>query len=133
MIWNGVLDVNILKPSGYFTYYKVSHSEILPSAHTANLCFVSISEHTATLPCKVITDGFLGPFVELWKATIKFRHICPSVCPSDCLSVRMEHVGYQWTDFGEILSIFRKSVDKIQVSLKSDKNNGTLHEDQYTS
>jgi len=26
-----------------------------------------------------------------------------------------------------------KIVEKIQVSLKSDKNNGTLHEDQYTS
>ena len=25
-----------------------------------------------------------------------------------------------------------KTVEKIQVSLKSDKNNGTLHEDQYT-
>jgi len=25
------------------------------------------------------------------------------------------------------------TVEKIQVSLKSDKNNGTLHEDQYTS
>ena len=27
--------------------------------------------------------------------------------------------------------IFRKSVEKIQVSLKSDKNNGTFHKDQY--
>jgi len=25
-----------------------------------------------------------------------------------------------------------KTVEKIQVSLKSDKNNSTLHEDQYT-
>jgi len=29
------------------------------------------------------------------------------------------------------LRIFRKYVEKIQVSLKSDKNNGTLHEDPY--
>ena len=36
-------------------------------------------------------------------------------------------------DFREIwyLSIFRKSVEKIQVSLKSDKDKGYLHEDQY--
>jgi hypothetical protein len=27
-------------------------------------------------------------------------------------------------------AIFRKSVEKIQVSSKSDTNNGTLHEDQ---
>jgi hypothetical protein len=32
----------------------------------------------------------------------------------------------------DILNIFRKYVMKIQVSLKSDKNNGYLHEDQYT-
>jgi len=30
------------------------------------------------------------------------------------------------------LNIFRKSVKKIQVSLKSDNSNGTAHEDRYT-
>jgi hypothetical protein len=30
------------------------------------------------------------------------------------------------------LSIFRNPVQKIQVTLKSDKNNGTLHENRYT-
>jgi len=41
-------------------------------------------------------------------------------------SVRMEQLDSHWTDFHEILylSSFRKSVEKIQVSLKSDKNNG---------
>ena len=48
-----------------------------------------------------------------------------SVCLSVCLSVRMQQLGSQWTDFYEILylSIFRKSIDKIQISLKSYKNN----------
>jgi hypothetical protein len=32
----------------------------------------------------------------------------------------------------DIWVVFRKSVEKIQVSLKSDKNNGTLHEDLCT-
>ena len=43
-----------------------------------------------------------------------------------CPSVRMEQVGSYWTEFHEIwcLRIFRKSVEKIQVSLKSVKNNG---------
>ena len=38
----------------------------------------------------------------------------------------MEQVASHWTDFHEIwyLNIFRKSVQKIQVSIKSDKNNG---------
>jgi hypothetical protein len=38
----------------------------------------------------------------------------------------MEQLGSHWTYFHEILylSIFRKYVEKIKVSLKSDKNNG---------
>jgi hypothetical protein len=39
--------------------------------------------------------------------------------------VRMEKIGSHWKDFHEILylSIFRKSVEKKQVSLNYDKNN----------
>ena len=49
----------------------------------------------------------------------------------------MEQLGSHRTDFHEILylSIFRKkkTVEKIEVSLKSGKNKkGTLHKDQYT-
>ena len=45
-----------------------------------------------------------------------------------CLSVRMQQLGSHWTDFHEIwyLSILQKSVGKIQVSLKSEINNGQL-------
>jgi len=41
-------------------------------------------------------------------------------------SVRIEQLDSHWTDFYDIwyLRIFRKSVEKIQVSLKSDKNKG---------
>jgi hypothetical protein len=40
-------------------------------------------------------------------------------------SVRMEQLGFHWTHFLEILrsSISLKCVEKIQVPLKSDKNN----------
>jgi len=48
----------------------------------------------------------------------------------------MEQHGSRRTDFLEILYFviffFRKSLKKIQVSLKSNKNNGCLHEYQYT-
>jgi hypothetical protein len=39
-------------------------------------------------------------------------------------SVRMKHLCFHWKNFHEnlYLSVFRKSVEKIQVSLKSDKN-----------
>jgi hypothetical protein len=47
------------------------------------------------------------------------------------MSVRMEQLHSHKTNFHEIwyLKIFRKSVVKLQVSLKSDTNNGTLHKD----
>jgi hypothetical protein len=42
------------------------------------------------------------------------------------LSVRMEQLGSLWTDIDETwyFNFFRKTVEKIQVYLKSDKNNG---------
>ena len=44
----------------------------------------------------------------------------PSVSPSE-----WEQLGSHWTDFHEILywNQFRKSVENIQFSFKSDKNN----------
>jgi len=57
----------------------------------------------------------LDAFAKLLKATINFMSVRPSL--------RMEQLGSHWTDFQEMsrLSIFRKSVEKIQVSLTSDK------------
>ena len=56
--------------------------------------------------------------------------ICLSVCLSVSLSTRMEQLGSHWTDFHEIwyLGIFRRYVQKIQVSLISDRNSGNVHE-----
>ena len=41
-------------------------------------------------------------------------------------SVVKDQLGSHWTDFHEswYFSIFRKITEKIQVSLKSEKNNG---------
>jgi hypothetical protein len=62
------------------------------------------------------TQVFLGVFAKLQKATISFVM---------SLSVRMD-LGSQWTDFHEIsyFHILRQFVEKIHLSLKSDKNNG---------
>jgi hypothetical protein len=45
----------------------------------------------------------------------------------------MEQLCCHWTDIHEIwyLNIFGKSAEKIQVSLKYDKNNGTSYEYRY--
>jgi hypothetical protein len=63
-------------------------------------------------------EALLGIFVKLRRATISF---VMSVLPS----VRMEQFDYLRTCFNNIwyLSILRKSAEKIQLSLKSDKNN----------
>jgi hypothetical protein len=62
---------------------------------------------------------FLDSFANLRKATISF------VMPVRPI-VRMEQLGSHWTDFHEIwyFSIFRISVEKTEVLLKSDKNSG---------
>jgi hypothetical protein len=65
---------------------------------------------------------FLGAFAKLRKTTISFvMPFRPSVRPS----VRMEQLGSHWTDFYEIwyVNIFRCTVQKIEVALKSYKNN----------
>ena len=61
----------------------------------------------------------LGTFAQFRKAT---NSCVMFFCPSS----RMEQLGFNWTDIHEIwcLRIFRKSVEKLQVSLKWDKNNG---------
>ena len=64
----------------------------------------------------------LRAFSELRKAII-------SLVMSVHLSVRMEKLVSHWKNFDEIryLSFFGKYVKKIQVSLKSDRNNDSLY------
>ena len=66
---------------------------------------------------KLIMAFLGGAFTKLRIATITF-----------VMSVRMERLGSHWTDLHKILylSIFRISVEKIQVSLKIDKINGHI-------
>jgi hypothetical protein len=66
---------------------------------------------------------FLGAFAKLRKVTLSFvMSVRLSVRPS----FRMEQLGTHWTDVHDIryLGVFRKSVEKIQVSSTSDKNYG---------
>jgi hypothetical protein len=64
-------------------------------------------------------SSLLGAFTKLRKATVSLGM---SVRPS----LGMEQLSSHWMDFHEIqyLNTFRTSVKKIQVSLKSDDNNG---------
>jgi hypothetical protein len=65
---------------------------------------------------------FLGEFSKLRKALISFvMSVRLSVCPSAWNN--SVPTGRIFIKFG-VLSIFRKSVEKIQVLLKHDKNDG---------
>jgi hypothetical protein len=45
--------INLLKPSGNFTYHQVQHSIILHSAQIAFMYFVHISEQTASFTVNI--------------------------------------------------------------------------------
>ena len=80
------------------------------------------------------TNAFYVQNAEFLDALVKSRKATISFNTSICLSVHMERLSSHWTDFHDIfyLNTFRKPVDKIQVLLKSDKNNGYLHDDVCT-
>ena len=102
---------------------------ILRSAHTVYLCVLCGSQNKQRLlPYTALTDCLLGAFVILRKATINCLPVSLSLslCPSSVRPSAWTNSASTPTDFHEILylHIFRKSVVKIQVSLKSDNNNG---------
>ena len=84
-------------------------------------------------------QGSQGTQIHMWAKGRVFRHVCKiakshyqlcHVCPS----VHMDQLGCHWMDFNEIcylLFFLRKSVEKIQVLLKSNKNNEYFTRRQY--
>ena len=69
---------------------------------------------------KVLLKSFLGAFAKLRKAIISFViSVRSSVCPHGTTRLPLDGFDEIW-----YLLIFRKSVEKFQVSLKSDRNNG---------
>jgi len=60
--------------------------------------------------------------LKIAKSDYYLRHVSPSVC----LSIRKDNAAPTERIFMkfDILSIFLKSIEKTQVSLYSDKNNG---------
>ena len=91
--------------------------------------FPSFHTHlTYTIRTRINFCSFLAASKNCEKR--RLASSCLSVCPF----VRMEQRGCYWTNFHEIwyLSIFRKYVQKIHVSLKYDENKRYLHEDLCT-
>jgi hypothetical protein len=70
------------------------------------------------------------PFLAFFRTKIfvrvrKIEKKSSAVLYSSCRPDRLEELSSHWTDFRDIwyLCIFRKAVEKIQVSRKSEKNN----------
>jgi len=61
---------------------------------------------------------------NITKSDYQLRHVCPSICPSILPhgTTRLPIDGFSWNS---VLEDFRKSVEKIQVSLKWTKIKGT--------
>jgi len=49
-----VKQFNLVKPTGYVMHQHISHPAILHSSHTIFMCFVFISEQTATCATYII-------------------------------------------------------------------------------
>ena len=87
-----------------------------------DLCFNIVPYTRDFFPIHYILPVFkyIRKHCEKWLLASSCLYISP-ICPS----VRMEQLSSHQMDFHEILylSIFWKFVTKMQVSLKSDKNN----------
>ena len=61
--------VNLLKPTGYVMHERVQHSRILRSEHTVFVCFVFISEQTATCAtCNINCLVFITEMKSVYSA-----------------------------------------------------------------
>jgi hypothetical protein len=115
--------------------HLASHLQTTANIVREVICVFYCENQTKPINTVYSTNAeFLGAFAKLRKATISFvMSVCLSVCLPSCLSVRpsvrpsacnnsapTERIFMQF----DIWGFFRKFVEKIQVSLKSDKNNG---------
>jgi hypothetical protein len=106
--------------------FKEDINSCSPSVRYNEKHFLAHVAYSAPLTCLTLSRIYivcslsvLGVFWQLRKANV-------SCFLSVCLSIRMTQLGSHWRDFHDIgyMRIFRKSVGKTWLLLKSDKNNG---------
>ena len=93
----------LLPPPKQFLYHFLSAPNFF--------CSCQFPRNTPTPPYKntffksgkvpVIFSGFQA-CSQIAKRDYYLRHVRPSICLPACLSVRMVHFGFQWTDFNKI-------------------------------
>jgi hypothetical protein len=115
----------------YMSRFSIQHCYVLPT-HSVFMCFVCIWKQTAIISLYSINWLVRRRFNKTAKSDYYLRcfclslSLCLSVRPSAILSVRMEQIGSDSTNFYNIYFwiIFRKYVANIYVSLKYDMNIG---------
>ena len=103
----------------------------LADVHQSQSTYAVIMKCNWHLQVSVSDDLITRTLLRTWifrrvRKIVKSDHLLRCVCPCVCPSVPPHGTTRShWTDCGEIirLSIFWKSVEKIQVLLKSDKSN----------
>jgi hypothetical protein len=101
-----------------YQQFYVQQFYVLPKQCIYMFC-VDLRKKQRLFPYTTLTGWFFDAFANLQKATISFLM-------SVCLCTWHTQLGSYLTCFHEILylSTLRKSVEKIQLSWKSNKNNG---------
>jgi len=119
------------KVSTTLNHHSLTHSLTHPNSHLKTRTSISCSQQPVagpfwvgwiqSVPSNPISGPLLGAFVKLRKAKISFvTYVCASVRPpawSNSAPTRRFFTKFD-------LSIFKTSGEKVQVSLKSDKNYG---------
>ena len=111
-----LLEINLdLKVADFLARYNTSVKEKYKHHKIFECCFTHFSTGKNLTNYKKYTA--FRRFRKIGKGDYYLSHVR--------LSVRMEQLDSHWKDFDKIwyLRFFRKSVERIQVSLKSDKNN----------
>jgi hypothetical protein len=111
-----LLEINLdLMVADFLTIYNTTVKEKYKHHKIFQCCFTQSSTGKNLTNYKKYT--VFRRFRKFWKGDYYLSHVR--------LSVSMEQLDSHWKDFDKMsyLIFFRKSVERIQVSLKSDKNN----------
>jgi len=145
--WNRILHEKPVVPQPlkkFLTFYGTRSSLACARKFTADPCFEP-HKHSHKSPIIFLYGPFLDAVSILRKATISFvMSVCPYVCPSAWIRYLLRNnreersflllrggslKSRSWSHTGWIFGkfiyrvFFEKSVEKIQVLLKCDKNN----------
>ena len=123
------VDVNLIRARKYQAWrLKLRRIKRATRLESCSLTFHTHSLHLGIPTSHSRTHAFLDAFAEMRKAAISFVMCLSVLLPAWDNSAP---TGRIFTKFC-IWVFFRKTSEKNQVSLKSEKNNCTLRNDQYT-